>query len=38
MTLSALLMMVPTWIIITYVTVRFFLRVLKTPGQNQGQE
>jgi len=33
MTASALVIMISTWTVIAYFTVRFFLKVLKTPQE-----
>lgn len=33
MTTSALIMMITTWAVIAFFTIRFFLKVLKTPQE-----
>ncbi len=33
MTTSALITMISTWAVITFFTIRFFLKVLKTPQE-----
>lgn len=38
MTLRALLVMVPAWGVITYFTVKYFMKVLRSPGKGQESE
>lgn len=35
MTTSALVMMLGSWTVITYYTVKFFIKVLKTPQEKE---
>lgn len=38
MSTSALVTMIITWSIISYFTIRFFLKVLKTPQEKENSE
>ena len=38
MSLSALITLITSWLIVGFFTVRFFVRILKSPGLKEGED